>query len=204
MEKICSSCKNLLSLDKFHNLKTGKFGKHSHCKICRNSYRKKLNYKKPKEGKMKCLKCNELKYVDCFYKDRSSTTGLQTYCKNCQKEKIYESQSKFEKYINLIFNKFKIYCNKNNFTLNLTIEDINEIYLKQNKKCALCNELLTYYIGKKLTENNYESKFNICISKIDNTKFVNKNNIQLIGKVVYKMKNELTNKEFLRLINLIK
>ena len=54
--------------------------------------------------------------------------------------------------------------------------------------CALCNELLTYYIGKKLTENNYESKFNIYISKIDNSNIIDKHNIQLIGKVIYKMK----------------
>ena len=35
LQKQCSYCKILKSLDKFHNLKTGKLGKHSHCKECR-------------------------------------------------------------------------------------------------------------------------------------------------------------------------
>ena len=41
LQKQCSYCKVLKPIDQFHNLKTGKLGKHSHCKECRENYRKK-------------------------------------------------------------------------------------------------------------------------------------------------------------------
>jgi hypothetical protein len=43
--KKCTRCKEVKSLDEFHNCKSKKSGKMSHCKICRNSY----NRKKSKE-----------------------------------------------------------------------------------------------------------------------------------------------------------
>ena len=36
MEKECSCCNKSLPLEEFHNLKTGKMGKHSQCKTCRS------------------------------------------------------------------------------------------------------------------------------------------------------------------------
>lgn len=43
--KECTRCKETKSLDEFHNCKSKKSGKMSHCKVCRNSY----NAKKAKE-----------------------------------------------------------------------------------------------------------------------------------------------------------
>ena len=40
----------------------------------------------------------------------------------------------------------------------LNLNELLEIYEKQNRKCALTKELLTYYNGKCLTENKYEKK----------------------------------------------
>ena len=36
---------------------------------------------------MKCEKCNIIKNVNEFYKDRSKSFGLQSYCINCKKKK---------------------------------------------------------------------------------------------------------------------
>ena len=199
LQKKCTICKILKNLDDFHNLKTGKFGKHSNCKECREEYRKKLCYNKPKNGKIKCCKCHLVRSVDEFYRDRSSATGLQSYCKYCLKEKIYESQSKLEGYIKKLLNNLK----KQNKYISLNKNDILEIYEKQNKKCPLSDELLTYYSGEVLTENKYESRYNITISKIDDKKDFTKDNIQLLGKDIHKMKGNFDNKEFIKLCKII-
>ena len=80
---------------------------------------------------------------------------------------------------------------------------IIDIYNKQEQKCALTNELLTYYMGPNLTQNNYEKKFNITIDKIDEEIDYYRNNIRLIGKSIYKMKSHLSHQEFLHLCQLV-
>jgi len=193
--KICSSCKEIKTLDLFHKLKTGKFGFHSHCKKCRSNYSKKNKYQRPKYGIVMCQKCNKFKPLDKFYRNSSSSNGIQSYCIICHKEKIYESQSKLSGYISKIIKKM----NKKS----ITKEIILGIYEKQNKKCALTSELLTYYSGSPLTANKYESKFNICIDKIDERKPFEPNNIQLIGDSISKMKKNLTNLDFIHLCKLV-
>lgn len=240
--KVCTKCKVMKSLEEYHNLKNGVYGKHSNCKSCRKIYRKDLSFKKPIKGKIKCEKCNKIKNVNDFYKDRSKSTGLQSYCINCQKEKVYECSSKLESYLTYYLSLLKkqnstknLDNQKNKKTLNnklesesefksqseseselkseselqlesdfkLKLEDLLEIYEKQNRKCALTRELLTYYNGKCLTENKYEKKFNIKIQKIDNDKGFYKDNIILIGNTISKMIGNMELNEFKRICKLI-
>ena len=142
----------------------------------------------------------KIKDVDEYYRDKSSCTGLQSYCKNCQKEKIYESQSKLEGYISKLYNTL---LTKYTDKVKITKEDILKVYYNQNKKCAFTDELLTYYSGSPLTENKYESNFNISISRKNINQDFTINNIELIGNTIYKMKGKLNNQEFLRLCQLI-
>ena len=203
LQKPCSLCKVIKSLDEFHNLKTGKYGKHSNCKECREKYRKKLSYNKPKNGRLKCCQCHLTRSVDEFYRDRSSSTGLQSYCKSCLKEKVYESQSKLEGYISKLLSNLQVQARKNNETITITKNDIIDIYENQNKKCALSDELLTYYSGPILTKNKYESRYNITISKINNLKPYTKENFHLLGYDIYKMKGSRDTEEFIRLCKII-
>lgn len=203
MNKKCSKCKEIKDLNFFHNLKTGKFGKHSNCKLCRNNYRKNLKYLKPINGTIKCEKCHIIKNVIEFYADKSKSTGLQSYCKSCQKEKIYESYSKLEGYITKILKLLKTKCIKQKLEINLSQSDILDIFNNQNKKCALTNELLTYYNGPNLTDNNYETKFNISIIKIDDSIKYQSSNILLVGDIINKMKKNIPLPEFKRLCELI-
>ena len=83
------------------------------------------------------------------------------------------------------------------------LKNILEIYEIQNKECALTKELLTYYSGKCLTKDKYEKKFNMKIIKSDNNKPYNKENILLVGNVVYKMIGNNSLEEFKRLCKLI-
>ena len=64
-------------------------------------------------------------------------------------------------------------------------------------------ELLTYYSGKCLTKDKYEKKFNMKIIKKDNDKPFNKENILLVGNVIYKMIGNNNLKEFKRLYGLV-
>ena len=156
--KICSCCHIRKSLNKYHKLKRGKLGRHSHCKECRSSNRKKLNYERS-DGYVKCLKCNEIKDQSKFYKNKSSSLGVQAYCIECHKEKIYESQSKLNGFITKIYNSLVNKCAKKDITCDITKEYLMELYFEQKGTCALTNELMTYYIGKTLTESKYESKY---------------------------------------------
>ena len=198
-KKVCTKCKIMKSLDEYHNLKNGVYGKHSNCKLCRKIYRKDLSFKKPIKGKIKCEKCFLIKDVKEFYKDRSKSTGLQSYCIVCLKEKVYESSSKLENYLTYYISFLK---NKHeNFDLNL--DELLNIYHKQEKKCALTKELLTYYNGICLTKNKYEKKFNIKIQKINNDLGFDKDNVILIGNSISKMINNMELKEFKRICKLV-
>ena len=201
--KFCSLCKLEKPLTNFHNLKNGRYGKHSNCKECRSNSRKALSYNRPNVGRIKCQKCNMLKEVSAYYTDRSSSTGLQCYCKTCHKEKIYESQSKLIGFIGKIYKILENKCKKQDIKLELSKDDIVNLYNKQGGKCALSNEMLTYYSGSKLTDNNYETRFNISIDLINPKENYTLNNIQLIGNTIYKMKGSLTNDEFIHLTNII-
>lgn len=193
--KQCSKCNIDKPLTMFHNLKSGRYGKHSNCKECRINYRKQLCYTKPKKGTLKCSQCHIIKFVDNFYADKSKSTGLQSCCSLCQKEKIYESNSKLSTFIEKLIKKI----NK----IELTSQDLIDLYLKQKKQCAITNELLTYYDGPILTTNNYEKKFNINIIKLDETKGYSKNNLIIVGDIIHKMKKNLTIEEFKHICSLV-
>ena len=198
-QKVCTKCKINKPLEEYHNLKNGVYGKHSNCKVCRKTYRQYLSFIKPINGQIKCEKCNVIKSVNDFYKDSSKSTGLQSYCISCQKEKVYESSSKLESYLTNYISVLK----KQNTDFELKLEDILEIYENQNKKCYLTKELLTYYNGKCLTENKYEKKFNIKIKRINNSNGFIKDNIILVGNSISKMIGNMNIKEFKRICKLV-
>ena len=205
MEKQCSHCKISKSLDKFHKLKKGKLGRHSHCKECRRIHRKLLNYDRPTGHIIRCLNCNEIKSQTMFYKNKSSSLGVQPYCIKCHKEKVYESQSKLNGYITRIYKKMLKQCLKKNIECNISKDDIIKIYFKQGGKCVFTNELMTYYIGPNLTTSGYESKYNIAIDRKDVDKGFEIDNIQLIGHMIHQMKSKtaMNNEQFKDLCNLI-
>ena len=46
-------------------------------------------------------------------------------------------------------------------------QDLLDILKNQNNKCYLTGELLTYYTGKVLTKECYESRFNLSVIRLD-------------------------------------
>ena len=76
----------------------------------------------------KCSKCKKEKQFDDFHKNKLGRYGLHHYCKSCnsiQKKSSY-NYSKSKKR-GLILN------------YNLTIEELENLFINQDKRCKICN-----------------------------------------------------------------
>ena len=82
----------------------------------------------------------------------------------------------------------------------LTLEELLEIWNKQQGKCV--------YSKVQLQASNYKSSNNqiytLSIDRIDSSKGYTKDNIQFISIAMNHMKNNMTHKETLELLNIIK
>lgn len=76
-----------------------------------------------------CKKCNEEKDLSNFHKNKSTKLGVFNYCKKChsidRKNSYDYDKSKNRRLIN---------------TYNLTTEEVENLYLSQNKCCKICNK----------------------------------------------------------------
>jgi hypothetical protein len=107
---------------------------------------------------------------------------------------------------NLINNSIK--CNRT-ISVNITPEQLDDIYIKQKGKCALSKRDLTFNYTNRVKKYNNSSNriktikeindFNISISRIDNNKGYTIDNIQLIACRINLMKNNLSNSKFIEL-----
>ena len=83
---------------------------------------------------------------------------------------------------------------------NITLEDLLDIWNKQEGKCI--------YSGVELQPSKYKSSNNqiytLSIDRIDSSKGYTKDNIQFISIAMNHMKNNMTHKETLELLNIIK
>lgn len=103
--KPCIRCGRVLPLSSFHIDKRQKDGHCIYCKDCRKEdgrerarrkYKQYLNFSSPSDcteqehGDTKvCPKCGKELPISEFYKKGSAKDGMQTYCKDCMKEKAY-------------------------------------------------------------------------------------------------------------------
>lgn len=78
--------------------------------------------------KKTCSKCKKEKSVNDFYKNKYREDGLHHYCKICHSIQNKSSYS---------YVKSKYRGLKNNYNLNL--EELENLYILQNKKCKICN-----------------------------------------------------------------
>jgi hypothetical protein len=84
-----------------------------------------------------------------------------------------------------------------NLELNVTIEDIWDLFLKQNRKCALTN----LEIGFGSRHKTGKSDSTASLDRIDSTKGYTIDNIQWVHKDVNRMKQHFDEKYFIGLCN---
>lgn len=120
-----------------------------------------------------------IKSCGCYRKERQRPTNISA--------------------IRSTFNKLKKTAKIRNISFNLEPQDIAEAYDKQEKKC--------FYTGVYVFFTNHLSYArllqNASIDRIDNSKGYTKDNIQIVHKLVNRLRNCLSNEEFINICNLI-
>ena len=81
--------------------------------------------------------------------------------------------------------------------IEITCEDIKNLYKKQNGLCALSG--MTTTRDSYMTKGNQYiiNKMNISIDRINSDLGYTKDNIQLVSAMINRMKSDLTSKEFI-------
>lgn len=131
----------------------------------------------------KCTKCNELKILNDFNKDRTGRNGIKSECKICHnkrnkewrnknKHKISEQDKIYRKSLDRRYRMFNDSKHKSKFkNINFNIE-LNDIIIPE--KCPIFNIQLEFALNKP--QDNSPS-----IDKIIPKLGYVKNNIQIIG-----------------------
>lgn len=201
--KYCYECKKNKNIEYFDINKGGQFGRYPICKNCRSNKRKNINNEQIKQGFRLCLKCNLEKEVLLFDKDKSQDDGLQYYCKDCRRISSKNWASTLDGFIKKILCDLNIYCKKKNLINNLSLENIKELYNKQNGLCKLTGLPLTHIAYANKENNEISEFFNISIDRIDTNKDFEIENIQLIGSMIKRMKGNMANEKFIEFCKMV-
>ena len=200
--KSCKICNEIKDVTNFHKNGTTY---HPSCKPCRSIERKKNRFERPVEGIRKCACCEIEKDISEYHSDKSSPTGLQTYCKDCQCEKSKKWASTLDGFIKRLHLDMRHNAKKRAKELNIEIsnDDIKELYKKQKGLCALTGIPMT--TDTYMTKGNQHiiNKMNISIDRINSDLGYTKDNIQLVGAMINRMKSDLTNQEFINFCSII-
>jgi hypothetical protein len=201
--KKCNICDLLLGLDKFSKSSTGILGKRNDCKDCVST--KRYNTTKPRvqTGEKYCPGCKDDLDVSEFNADKYGKMGLQTYCKECFIEIKNKTLSILTSFIK---NKLKdAYHNakqkRKKVTVNITADDILDLYHEQDGKCAITGMEMTH-ISRRREAHEKEhiiNKYNISIDRIDSNGNYAIDNIQLVCAIINRIKYDLEENTFLDL-----
>lgn len=204
-KKECNKCNTIKEFSFFSKSKSGRFGYCNTCKECRSNDRKQLSYKPLQEGTKFCLDCKKDLDVSCFYKDKSNTTGLQTYCKDCSISHTKIWASTLDGYCKKILRDIHHNALKRSkkLSVNITVEDIKELYKKQNGLCSLSGLKMTFDVYVVKENQHIINKYNMSVDRIDSNKGYEKDNIQLVCAIINRMKTDLEDKEFINFCKII-
>lgn len=84
--------------------------------------------------------------------------------------------------------------------IEITIDDIKELYKKQDGKCAISNIQMTH-LAYQSDDPKQLNKNNLSIDRKDSKKGYTKTNIQLVCTIVNILKSDLNDNEMLLLLN---
>jgi hypothetical protein len=160
MEKKCTKCGEVKSLDEFNKRKYSKDGKQQRCKICQKEYRDsnksileltKIFYQN--KGLRICNKCEIVKSLSDFGNETKTKDGKRRICKCCtnEKRKIYEKNNKEKRAL-----RWKIYSKINKDKIKKYREDNKEKRKEYNKEYQVKNKYKLKEYNKKYRKENLE------------------------------------------------
>lgn len=79
----------------------------------------------------KCSVCNELKLTSDFYENKKNKTGYNACCKFCDRKR------------------------KLKYTLGISVQEFNDLIIKQNNKCCICNKELIHSKNKTHVDHDH-------------------------------------------------
>ncbi len=154
----------------------------------------------------KGLKCKGLFVPQEYFSINKTIDGLSYECIDCMNYRSKVKQSTFEGFLKCLFNELKHNCKKRpkDISFNIIIDDIRQLYIKQQGRCALTGNKLTHTKSTERTEADCYiiNRWNISVDRIDSSKGYEKDNIQLLGTIVNWMKGDLPQNDFIDLCKL--
>jgi hypothetical protein len=167
------------------------------CKQCADEARKESRKYHWTEEEIKILKdsfpkrsityCAKLLKVDHgTVKDKIVELGLEQHIRPCRQVAWGYKDITSERWYTIIYG-----AKSRNLELKITIEDVWDLYLKQNKKCALTGWPVLYSQDRKETTAS--------LDRIDSTKGYTKDNIQILHRLVNKLKLDCSQDMFLKM-----
>jgi len=88
---------------------------------------------------------------------------------------------------------------KRGIEFNVSLEYLNDLYLKQDKRCAISGEEITFDLNNKVKDRNITAS----LDRIDNDKGYIEGNVQWIHKEVNRMKQDFGQVHFLEMCELV-
>ena len=138
---------------------------------------------------VKC-ECGTQKFVDAFALCKNNSRQ----CSDCNNKKSGNLNGRWkglEEVPGSFFGRIQSSAKKRNLKVNITIEDVWELFLKQNKKCALSDLDISF------------SDKTVSVDRIDSEKDYIKENIQLVHKDMNLMKNYFNQQYFIEMCPLV-
>lgn len=203
--KLCTKCKQYYPMtdEYFPRRSNVVCGFDSHCKSCQKEKERK-RVRVPafnEEGLLYCKRCKTYKPITEFYENSSNVKCRKYYSNNCKtceyerkkiaKEASYEEISK-ERFFSVLLSGCKTRALQyNKFACTLTVEDLLEIWDRQQGKCAISGLPMTIIRGRG------KMMMNASIDRIIPGGDYSKDNVQLVCSHVNMMRSNLSIEELI-------
>lgn len=138
---------------------------------------------------------------------RTSTCFKRNWNVSCgclHKKHLGNKHPSYKGYKNVpmsFFTRSRVGAEKRNIIFDITIEQINDLYEKQNRKCVLSGMDITF--GNKSRDPEKHIECTASLDRINSSLGYSFNNIQLVHKEINFMKRDLEQKHFINICETI-
>ena len=207
-KKTCTGeCGKEMLLTEFTKSKSGKHGYANECTKCRGTRRRQIANIKPSEGNKECSTCKEKKNYSEFPPCKESLDGAEGNCKTCREITKNNYLSTYNGHITNLFKDLNHNAKAKSKIVNVEItkDDIHELYKTQNGLCAMTGIKMTCEHQKRDNEQleHNINKYNVSVDRKDSNAHYTKDNIQLVCAAINRIKYILTVNQFIEICNKI-